>query len=259
MMATEETTAEEIPAEGTPEQTRLAASALHRRERQAYGGTIQWEAAFFGWLAAIGLSALLVAIVVGAGLAVGITELGGTPEEKRETLTVGGGVIIFVILALAYLSGGYVAGRMARFDGWRQGLGVWILALVATAGLALAGLIGGSEYNVLATLDLPRIPVDEGELTTGGAIALGAVLLGTMAASFAGGVAGERFHRAVDRAGVEIVPEPADEAPEEDADGAAEPEAEEEPAETVTTVAEAEATEADQERDRAEGDAAGRE
>ena len=255
-MATEDTTAEEIPAEGSQEQTRLAASALHRRERQAYGGTIQWEAAFFGWLAAIGLSALLVAIVVGAGLAVGITELGGTPEEKRETLTVGGGVIIFVILALAYLSGGYVAGRMARFDGWRQGLGVWILGLVATAGLALAGLIGGSEYNVLATLDLPRIPVDEGELTTGGAVALGAVLLGTMAASFAGGVAGERFHRAVDQAGVEIAPKPpVEETPAEDADGTAEPEAEEEPAESVTTVAEADQTAEDRRNDRPEGDA----
>ena len=38
---------EEIPAEGTRERTRLAASAMHRREHQAYGGTIQWDAAFF--------------------------------------------------------------------------------------------------------------------------------------------------------------------------------------------------------------------
>ena len=198
----------EIPAEGTEQRTRLAASALHRRERQAYGGAIQWEAALFGWLAAIGLSALLVALVVGAGLAVGLTELGGSTSEKTETLTLGGGVLIVVILALAYLSGGYVAGRMARFDGWRQGLGVWILGVVAAVGLALAGLVGGSEYNLLATLDLPRIPVDEGEVTTGGVIALVAVLAGTLAAAVAGGVAGERFHRAIDEAGVMIDREP---------------------------------------------------
>jgi len=201
----------EIPPEGTAARTRLAASALHRRERQAYGGAIQWEAALFGWLAAVGLSALLVALVVGAGLAVGLTELGGSPSEKTETLTLGGGVLIFVILALAYLSGGYVAGRMARFDGWRQGLGVWILSVVAAVGLALAGLIGGSEYNLLATLDLPRIPVDEGEVTTGGVIALVAVLAGTLAAAIAGGVAGESFHRAVDEAGVMVEPEPDEE------------------------------------------------
>ena len=108
---------EEIPAEGTEERTRLAASALHRREEQAYGGTIQWEAAFFGWLAAIGLSALLVAVVVGAGLAVGITELDGSASEKTDALTLGGGIVIVAIVALAYLCGGYVAGRMARFDG----------------------------------------------------------------------------------------------------------------------------------------------
>ena len=221
----------EIPAEGTDARTRLAASALHRRGRQAYGGAIQWEAAFFGWLAAVGLSALLVALVVGAGLAVGLSELGGSASEKTETLTVGGGVLIVIILALAYSSGGYVAGRMARFDGWRQGLGVWILGVVAAVGLALAGLVGGSEYNLLATLDLPRIPVDEGEVTTGGVIALVAVLAGTLAAAIAGGVAGESFHRAVDEAGTMVDPRPDERQDEGDpgADGG-----EEDPGESAT-------------------------
>ena len=197
----------EIPAEGTDARTRLAGSALHRREHQAYGGAIQWEAALFGWLAAVGLSALLVALVVGAGLAVGLTELDSATSDKTDTLTLGGGILIVLILGLAYLSGGYVAGRMARFDGWRQGLGVWILGVVAAVGLGLAGLIGGSEYNLLATLDLPRIPVDEGEITTAGVIALIAVLAGTLAAALGGGVVGERFHRAVDESGYEIAPE----------------------------------------------------
>ncbi len=197
---------DQVPAEGSEERIRLAASALHRRERQAFGGRLQWEAAFFGWLAAIGLAALLVAIVVGAGLAVGITELKGSAAEKTKTLTLGGGVVIVVIVALAYFSGGYVGGRMARFDGWRQGFGVWAIGLAVTAALALAGAIGGSQYNVLSALDLPRIPVDEGDLTTGGAIALAAAAVGTLLAALAGGVAGERFHRAVDAAGIAIGP-----------------------------------------------------
>src|SRR5687767_10178428 len=66
---------EDIPSQGTPEQTRLAASAMHRREHQAYGGAIQWEAAFFGWLVATGLAAILVAMAVGAGVALGLTEI----------------------------------------------------------------------------------------------------------------------------------------------------------------------------------------
>jgi hypothetical protein len=194
---------DEIPAEGTRERTRLAASALHRREHQAYGGAIQWDAAFFGWLAAIGLAAILVALAVGAGVAVGLTDVGDTADEQAERLTAGGGALLVAILAVSYLAGGYVAGRMARFDGWRQGLGVWLLALLMTGGLALAAWIGGGDVNPLDDLELPRVPVEEeAGLTTGGAIALGAIAVATLGAAIAGGIFGERFHRAVDEAGI---------------------------------------------------------
>jgi len=193
----------EFPQEGTPERTRLAASALHRRERQAYGGSIQWEASFFGWLAAIGLAAILVAMAVGGGAAVGLTELDDPAGEQAENLSFGGGVLLVAILALAYGAGGYVAGRMARFDGWRQGLGVWLLALVMTGALAITAWIAGGDVNPLESLELPRIPVDEkGGLTSGGVIALAATAVVTLAAAVGGGVIGERFHRAVDEAGV---------------------------------------------------------
>ena len=68
--------------------------------------------------------------------------------------------------------------------------------------------IGGGDVNPLRALDLPRVPVDEGgELTTGGAIATAATAIVTLLAAVAGGIAGERFHRAVDDAG-ETAPEP---------------------------------------------------
>jgi hypothetical protein len=90
---------------------------------------------------------------------------------------------------------------MSRFDGARQGIGVWLLGLLATIALAIAGVIGGSEYNVLERLELPRIPIEEGDLTTGGAIALGAVLVATLLAAVLGGRVGHRYHRRVDAAG----------------------------------------------------------
>jgi hypothetical protein len=195
----------EIPEEGTPERTRLAASALHRRERQAFGGRIQWEAAFFGWLAAIGLAAILVAMLVGGGVAVGLTDIKDTAGEQADRLTLGGGVLLVAILALAYLAGGYVGGRMARFDGWRQGLGVWLLSLAMTLALAGTAWIAGGDVNPLESLDLPRIPVEEGAgLTSGGIIATAAAVVATLVAAIGGGVAGERFHRAVDDAGTEL-------------------------------------------------------
>ena len=59
----------------------------------------------------------------------------------------------------------------------------------------------GSEYNVLEQLNLPALPVGESTLTTGGAIALAAVLLGTLLAAIVGGKAGERYHRKIDKVG----------------------------------------------------------
>jgi hypothetical protein len=89
---------------------------------------------------------------------------------------------------------------MSRFDGARQGFGVWLFGLVVTLLVAGAGAILGDEYNVFENLNLPRIPVSTSELTTGGAIALAAILIGSLLAAVLGGKVGQRYHRKVDRA-----------------------------------------------------------
>ena len=90
---------------------------------------------------------------------------------------------------------------MSRFDGARQGIGAWLIGLVVTVVLAVAGALLGAEYNVLERLDLPALPVGDSELATGGALALAVVLAGSLLAAVAGGKAGEQYHRKVDRAG----------------------------------------------------------
>src|SRR6476646_9629710 len=103
----------------------LRARTLRRREREQFGGRIQWEAAFFGLLAGFGLAALLVAMVIGALIAAGVTDLGQDAAGLANRLTAGGGAILISIVALGYLTGGYVAARMARFTaggrGWPSG------------------------------------------------------------------------------------------------------------------------------------------
>jgi high-affinity K+ transport system ATPase subunit B len=94
---------------------------------------------------------------------------------------------------------------MARFDGTKQGLAVWVIGLVVVLLLALAGLVFGSQYNVLAQLDLPRIPINEGAATTAGIIALLAVLVATLFGAILGGMLGSRYHRKVDRVGFDAV------------------------------------------------------
>jgi len=171
------------------------------RRHEEFGG-INWGSAFFGWLVAIGLAAILTAFVSAAGAAVGLTEVSESEAEANaETIGLIGAILLLTILWLAYYAGGYVAGRMSRFDGGRQGLGVWAIGLVATVLLAVAGVIGGAEYNVLERLNLPRIPVDEGDMTGGALITLALVIVGTLVAAMAGGKVGRRYHRKVDRAG----------------------------------------------------------
>jgi hypothetical protein len=173
-----------------------------RRQRDEYGG-INWGAAFFGWLVAVGIGALLTAFVSAAGAAVAISEIESATEAVANADTIGivGVLALLAIALIAYFAGGYVAGRMSRFDGPRQGVGVWAWSIITVIVLAILGVIAGSEYNLFADLNLPRIPVDEGDLTTGGVILLVVVLVGTLLAAMAGGRAGERYHRRVDAAG----------------------------------------------------------
>src|SRR5215207_5407625 len=92
------------------------------------------------------------------------------------TISIVGGILLIVVLAISYYAGGYVAGRMSRFDGGRQGLGVWLFGLAVTVVLAVLGAIAGSEWNLFSQVNLPRIPIDEGSLATGGAITLALIL-----------------------------------------------------------------------------------
>ena len=174
-------------------------------QKARYGG-ISWGSAFFGWLSANGVAVLLIALLSAAGVAFGLTsslDSAGEAADQAATLGIGGGIALLVLLFLAYLAGGYVAGRMARFDGAKQGIAVWVIGLVVVLLLALAGLVFGAQYNVLSRLNLPRIPIDEGTATTAGIIALVAVLLVTLVAAVLGGLLGARYHRKVDRVGYE--------------------------------------------------------
>jgi hypothetical protein len=186
--------------------TRGAARDAVTAQRARFGG-IKWGAAFFGWLSANGLAVILIALLSAAGVAFGLAQNVDTADEaaqQAETIGIGGGIAVLVVLFLAYLAGGYVAGRMSRFDGARQGVAVWVIGLLVVLVLAVAGYLVGNEYNVFQQLNLPRIPIDEGTATTAGIITLVAILLVTLLGAVLGGKLGERFHRKVDRAGFDV-------------------------------------------------------
>jgi hypothetical protein len=179
------------------------------REKEEHGG-IKIGSAFFGWLTAMGMAVLLTALLAAAGTAVGVatrTDVGEATDSassQADTIGLVGGIVLLVILFVAYYCGGYVAGRMARFDGLKQGLAVWLWALVVALVAAALVAVAGNEYDVLGKLNsFPRLPVDEGDLTTGGIIAIVAVVAASLAGALLGGLAGMRFHRKVDRTGLD--------------------------------------------------------
>ena len=180
-----------------------AAHTHDRHEARDRFGGLNWGAAFFGWLTAIGMAAILTAILSAAGTAIGLSEdsAASSASDNAETVSIVGGALLLLVLATAYFCGGYVAGRMSRFDGKRQGFGVWAIGLIITIAIAAAAAIFGSEYNILNQLNLPRIPIDEGDLATGGAIALVLALLATLLGAILGGAKGRHYHDRVDRAG----------------------------------------------------------
>jgi hypothetical protein len=176
-------------------------------ERAEFGG-MKIGAAFFGWLTAAGMGIILTAVLAAAGSAVGVAkgtdaqQATATAAESPGAVGIIGAIILGVVLFVSYYCGGYVAGRMARFDGVKQGVAVWLWALVVAVGVALVGAVAGSKFNVLERLNsFPRIPVSEGDVTTAGLIALVLVAVTSILGAVLGGLAGTRYHHKVDRVG----------------------------------------------------------
>jgi hypothetical protein len=180
-----------------------AAEEREDRLRDMYGG-VDWLASFLGFVFAAVLGALfsLVAGLVLAPLGFSLN-LGG--EIGAAVIT--GLVLLAVLVFLTYFFGGYVAGRLARFDGGRNGamLILWTLAVALLA--ALAGGIfsnflptGISEglRNFIQNDVLPAIG-NLSQLGIIGIVVFVGALLVALLGGFLGGRLGSRYHAEIDR------------------------------------------------------------
>jgi hypothetical protein len=117
---------------------------------------------------ATGTAVILTAVLAATGTAIG---LGGTANAIQAadaaspnagTIGLVGGIALALILLIAYYCGGYVAGRMARFDGIKQCVAVWFWAIIIAVVLAIARLIAGSQFNILANVNASPDPGERG-------------------------------------------------------------------------------------------------
>ncbi|BBL78580.1 hypothetical protein RxyAA322_04340 [Rubrobacter xylanophilus] len=177
-----------------------AAEEREARLRDIYGG-VDWLAGFLGFVFAAVCGAFFSLI---GGLVLG--PLGGLDLAGVSTLgpaVVTGLVILAVLIFLTYLFGGYVAGRLARFDGGRNGaLTVLFTAVVFVLLVVIGGFVPGAAGDAVRDFIQDVVMPALGGVAESGAVGL-AVLGGAVVVALLGGVLGgrlgSRYHSQIDR------------------------------------------------------------
>ncbi len=180
-----------------------AAEDREDRLRDMYGG-VDWLASFLGFVFTL-VAAAVFSLIAGLVLVpLGFPPQLGGGEIGAAVIT--GLALLGLLIFLAFFFGGYVAGRLARFDGGRNGamLLVWcfiaVLVLALAAGVFSGFLPPGLSAGVGNLLD--GASAMAGDLAAAGAVgiavAVGALLLALLG-GFLGGRLGSRYHAEIDR------------------------------------------------------------
>jgi hypothetical protein len=163
-------------------------------------GKLSFISVLAGVLVAYGAFAVLAALVGAAATAIGLNNDLSSNDWAR--LGTGSAIAAALVLLLAYLFGGYVAGRMARRAGLLNGLAVFLLAIVL---IAAVGALVASQADTdtigtnLRSLGIPTSGSEWGDIgTLAGIASLAAMLVGALV----GGVLGERWHSKLTRRAV---------------------------------------------------------
>jgi hypothetical protein len=150
--------------------------------------------------AALGMLAFLGALIAATSIPFQLNAF-DVEGNLRELGWAGLAIGVLVVFA-SFFFGGWVAGRIARFNGVMNGAGVglWMVLLMAVS--ATAGVFIQERYNILQSAALPdwfsQISGDDvtNLAIAGGILGLLAILVGTML----GGAMGAKYNQKVDAA-----------------------------------------------------------
>ena len=181
-----------------------AAEEREDRLRDMYGG-VDWLASFLGFIfvlvagALLSLVAGLVLVPLGISPALAVAELGAA--------AITGLVLVAILVFLTYFFGGYVAGRLARFDGGRNGAMLLLWTGVTVLILALVNAVLSGFLPARVSEDIGNLVQNNVLSTIGGLSQLGVAgvlifagaLLVALLGGFLGGRLGSRYHTEIDR------------------------------------------------------------
>ncbi|MCW2665392.1 MAG: conserved rane protein of unknown function [Frankiales bacterium] len=162
---------------------------LPRAEARSRFGGVDPLAVLAGTTAAIGTLAVLSSLAGALGR-VGYTQ--GVGEQELSTAALAAGL---VILGLSLLWGGWVTGRVARYEGKRNGFLTGLLFVLLSAALAAAA----SASDDVRNLELPSW-LDTDTLTVAAIASAVTGLIVALGAATLGGRIGAGWHRKVDDA-----------------------------------------------------------
>lgn len=155
-------------------------------------------AAIVGWFVASSMTCLLLVLAAAAGWAMSPATVRTVLDEAVAGTALAPivALLLVTIAAISHYSGGYVSARLARYNGIRQGITSWLLALFA--GLIIYILaVSFSDTPSLRAASLSVMSWTTSYETTLLVWAAILLLVGCIAAIL-GGKAGQAYHRRLD-------------------------------------------------------------
>ena len=174
-------------------------------QRDEFSG-MKFGAGLLGWFAATGFGVVLFAIFAAVVGGIVASQADGSSRQQYldDNATTGAitvAIAVGVIVFLGYFVGGYTASRMARFSGFKQGLAVFLWGVIISVVLTIVGLVAGAQgaggpmggfggANDVTLLGSPALDA---------VVAVLVLLVLAFGGAVLGGLAGQRYHRRIDR------------------------------------------------------------
>lgn len=167
--------------------------------RERFGGR-DLPASFAGMLVALAALLLLAGL---ASAAIGAIAFQTGVEGNEIELSLGALITAGVVIFLAFLLGGWAAGRMARYNGALNGFMVAVWFVVLGIVLAIVGAIADNTYNLFDDLRVAEATLPNWfsveDVTVGAIISSLAFVALMVLGAVLGGLWGTRMHTRADR------------------------------------------------------------